>query len=525
MKSKNQEKTVITIAIIIGVLALIFGIFTFYWTRPAQRYQRLIGSAEKYLADEDYEQALLAFEKAIYIDPKAVKAYIGKAETYEQYARKISAEDEEKAVLLYEKAIDTWGLIGDLREDSTESNQAIARLYMNQGELLKDSDEEKSYEVYQKAYDIYSKMSEDGNDEAEEALEKIKDAVNNKQLNIDKDNLDQQGIDNESWKQAYIDVINGGQYLCGFPGYSEEFDYYVSGFEDTYGESSTPDDKVWNYAYINDDNIPEITHVGPYANYLLSYIDGEVRGLGGEKWNFTSSPGTNIINIHTPRRTEVYKFDSNGFELIKSFSSANRTGGVVYFVDDAEVTEDQYDSVFEQYDSDNYPEGKYTKDEIIEILKNKTESMDTHKDDFAMDNQSEDYPSSKNITDQITSSMNGDLKIGNKQLEEIRSESPIEDAGSYYVLKDVTYYYLGTNSSGDFSSQPLDSNLTFYLDKNASLIVRINGNATTVTAEDYYNAHKNFRPDGFLESNTVIMFPNAFDSSGHITSGTITTFG
>ena len=155
MKGKNIEKTIITVAIILGLLAVILGVFTFYWTRPAQRYQRLISSAEKYLADEDFEQALLAFEKAIFIDPKAVDAYIGKAGTYEQYAKKISNEDADKAILLYEKAIETWDIVGEIREDSMKSNQAIAGLYMNEGELLKTSNEEKSYEVYQKADDIY----------------------------------------------------------------------------------------------------------------------------------------------------------------------------------------------------------------------------------------------------------------------------------------------------------------------------------------------------------------------------------
>ncbi len=518
MKSKKLEKTIITVAIILGLLAVILGVFTFYWTRPAQRYQRLISSAEKYLADEDFEQALLAFEKAIFIDPKAVDAYIGKAGTYEQYAKKISSEDADKAILLYEKAIETWDIVGEIRKDSTDSNQAIARLYMNEGELLKSIDEEKSYEVYQKAYDISPDLFKDGF-----TLDVVsdKDTAGNDQSNIDEENSDKQGIDNEAWRQAYIDVINGGQFLYGFPGYSEEFDDYASGVDEFYGESSTPDNKVWNFTYINDDDIPEITHTGRYANYLLSYIDGEVRGLGGGKMNFTSKPDTNIISVHTPKSTEVYKFGSKGLELIQSFSVANSSRGELYYVDDIEVTEDQYDATFALYDSDNYPEGKYTKEEIIEILKNGTKEIES-----TTAKQLDEYPSSKNVTDQITSSVNGNLKIGNKELQEIRSESPIEDAGSYYVLKDVTYYYLGYGESGDIGSLPLVSDLTFYLDKNAILKVADNrGNYSNVTAENYYNAHKTFRPDGFLEWNTVVMFPKSFDTSGHITSGYIGEFG
>ena len=47
---------------------------------------------QKYLNEEDWEQALVAFDGAIRIDPKNENAYIGKAEAY------IGEEDVKQAI-------------------------------------------------------------------------------------------------------------------------------------------------------------------------------------------------------------------------------------------------------------------------------------------------------------------------------------------------------------------------------------------------------------------------------------------
>lgn len=49
---------------------------------PFSQYEKQIKLGYKYLKEENYEQAILAFNKAIEIDVKKTKSYIGLAKTY-----------------------------------------------------------------------------------------------------------------------------------------------------------------------------------------------------------------------------------------------------------------------------------------------------------------------------------------------------------------------------------------------------------------------------------------------------------
>ncbi|WP_031547573.1 tetratricopeptide repeat protein [Oribacterium sp. FC2011] len=164
----------------------------------------------------------------------------------------------------------------------------------------------------------------------------------------------------EAWKQAYIDFINEKVYLNAY--------YDVD-----------PEVKVWNYTYINDDNIPEITHSLPdnYGfhepeNYLYSYFEGEVQGFGGGLSWIKIKPGKNIIISSMKHEEDILTIGSKGFECIHSFTNQRSYGREIYYVDGIEVTLDQSDSIFSQYDDPEmkYPEGKYSTNEIIEIIKN-----------------------------------------------------------------------------------------------------------------------------------------------------------
>ena len=60
--------------------ALIVGICIY--NTPANRIQRQLDLGNKYLEEENYEQAIVEFDKAIAIDPMSADAYLGKAEAY-----------------------------------------------------------------------------------------------------------------------------------------------------------------------------------------------------------------------------------------------------------------------------------------------------------------------------------------------------------------------------------------------------------------------------------------------------------
>lgn len=71
---------------------------------PEQRLKRQLSLGEKYLSEMNYEDAILAYERAILIDSKSVDAYVGLANAY------IGLEDYDMANDIVEYGI---GLIGE----------------------------------------------------------------------------------------------------------------------------------------------------------------------------------------------------------------------------------------------------------------------------------------------------------------------------------------------------------------------------------------------------------------------------
>ena len=89
------------IIIIIGIEAVMMAAviaFLFYINSDTVKINHQLELAQRYLLEEDYEQAIAAFEIIIEIDPKNVGAYLGLAEAY------VSADELGNAVRTLEKA-------------------------------------------------------------------------------------------------------------------------------------------------------------------------------------------------------------------------------------------------------------------------------------------------------------------------------------------------------------------------------------------------------------------------------------
>lgn len=78
--SKRRIMAVIIVIVIAIAIAIIAG-FCIYNT-PENRLTRALDLGQKYLLEEDYEQAVVEFNKAIEIDPMSAYAYLGAAEAY-----------------------------------------------------------------------------------------------------------------------------------------------------------------------------------------------------------------------------------------------------------------------------------------------------------------------------------------------------------------------------------------------------------------------------------------------------------
>lgn len=124
MKQKNNEKIIAIVGIVLALaVALIAGIVIIQAT-PANKLKRQLKLAEKYLTELNYEQALIAYNEAIKIDPKCETAYLAMADIY------IKQGQPEKAVAILEegqKNIQTATLtekIEEAKKKAASANQS-----------------------------------------------------------------------------------------------------------------------------------------------------------------------------------------------------------------------------------------------------------------------------------------------------------------------------------------------------------------------------------------------------------------
>ncbi|MEQ8174804.1 MAG: tetratricopeptide repeat protein [Syntrophomonadaceae bacterium] len=120
---------------IIALLTMVFvvGIGLGLWSRgSADRAQEKLDLAVKYISENDFENAILAYNDAIAIDSKQVKAYQGLARVYTLQGK------YENAKAAYDK-----GVAGVYAKDQIILRLALAGMYIDKGQL---PDAEKSYQ-------------------------------------------------------------------------------------------------------------------------------------------------------------------------------------------------------------------------------------------------------------------------------------------------------------------------------------------------------------------------------------------
>lgn len=99
MRKNNKIKigifALVVIACIVGIII--------YSNSSGQRLQRQLNLGQKYLNELNYEQAVVAYELALEIDPLSAEAYLGLAEAY------VAQDNYEKAVEILQKGYEVTG--------------------------------------------------------------------------------------------------------------------------------------------------------------------------------------------------------------------------------------------------------------------------------------------------------------------------------------------------------------------------------------------------------------------------------
>lgn len=106
-------------------LLLAVGIIVVLPGMRQRRYENLIAEGNRYLEELSYEEAIVAFTKAIEIDPRQVEAYLGRASAYIY-----SGETEENLTL----ALDDYDAVLELDESEAEAWLGITDIEIRQGD-------------------------------------------------------------------------------------------------------------------------------------------------------------------------------------------------------------------------------------------------------------------------------------------------------------------------------------------------------------------------------------------------------
>jgi len=119
---RNKKKTLIVagIAVVAVIAAVMIGIVAYNNSTPVKLSKQL-ELGQKYLSEQDYEQAIVAYQAAIEIDPMASDAYLGLADAY------IGQGDLEKAAEVLQTGYDATAdeRLKDKQEEVTAEIERI----------------------------------------------------------------------------------------------------------------------------------------------------------------------------------------------------------------------------------------------------------------------------------------------------------------------------------------------------------------------------------------------------------------
>ncbi|WP_049962524.1 tetratricopeptide repeat protein [Oribacterium sp. FC2011] len=123
MEKKSSQ--IIIIYIVTGILLVaLIGMLVFF-NLPAQRIKRMLKSANKYIAEENYDEAILTLQKMLEIDPKNEKLYLLLADAYEKNG------DTDSKISLLQEAVEVLPDAVSLSE--TLNNKAVSAVEAGNG--------------------------------------------------------------------------------------------------------------------------------------------------------------------------------------------------------------------------------------------------------------------------------------------------------------------------------------------------------------------------------------------------------
>ena len=296
------------------ILLIIFVILLSACGKKGPTWQEQYDLGMKYLNTGDYEEAVMAFQVAISIDPKQQPAYIGAADAYVGMAG--SGEESIDADKCYAAAEENYRKALDIDSETEEVYEKFANMYVESGNT-------------EKAEELIAEAKDKGQEGTwvDELLSKL-DSQEPAQEESGQQATEETDTSDQAWKLAYMNYIDQKKMeIEGDPIYNN--------------------DTVYKLLDINGDELPELyidNRTDTWSGEVCTYINGQVIPqdvISGSTWYIE---GENLFMTELSRQGEsmesIYQIEDGGIIEIEN-GSFDRSRATRIF--DGQNVSDMYD--------------------------------------------------------------------------------------------------------------------------------------------------------------------------------------
>lgn len=124
-KVTRRKGRAVAIAVVVAII-LVLTVGIVIYNTPEKRLARQLDLGNRYLEEQNYEQAIVTFDLAISIDPKSAEAYLGKAEA------NVGMGNYEQAAEVYKTAL-------QMIPDADSVIRVVEQFYLDYAQIYIDS--------------------------------------------------------------------------------------------------------------------------------------------------------------------------------------------------------------------------------------------------------------------------------------------------------------------------------------------------------------------------------------------------
>lgn len=108
--------------------------------KSEETFEEQLKLGQKYLEEMKYEEAIVAFSKAIDLEPESADAYLGRGQAYIEMAEQFKEQDTETFIKYYEQAADDYESVQEMEPESRSIREQLITIYKELGEEDKIAD-------------------------------------------------------------------------------------------------------------------------------------------------------------------------------------------------------------------------------------------------------------------------------------------------------------------------------------------------------------------------------------------------